>query len=99
MIADQDDTKEEGAKYLITLVKRGSIARLHEQDGCWRARGLVFENYEWVDLDSVPPEMYTAFCRDCWADEVPEIPLDLKIIADLGTEDIVEEDSDGTASE
>ena len=96
---DPDDASEKGAKYLITLVKRGTIARLHKRQGCWRARGLVLEIYEWVDLDPVPPELYTAFCRDCWADEVPEVPLDLKILADMGNENNAEEDSDGTSSD
>ena len=92
-----DEVKEDEAKFLIALVKRGTITRLHKRHGCWRTRDLVFESYEWVDQDPVPPEMYTAYCRDCFANEVPETPLDLKILADLGNEDIAEEDSESSS--
>jgi hypothetical protein len=53
------------APYLIVVNKR--IRRLHRTNGCWRACALSFAEFEFVDLEPVPPEMFTHYCRNCWS--------------------------------
>ena len=51
--------------YLISITARATRRCLHLADGCWRARGHNFADYE---LLAELPEAtrYTSVCRDCW---------------------------------
>jgi hypothetical protein len=61
--------------YLV-VVGKGNSRRLHRTDGCWKATSLAFKEYELVDEDPVPVEMYDAFCRKCWPKSAPSLPED-----------------------
>ncbi len=53
------------APYLIVVNKR--IRRLHRTNGCWLACALSFAEFEFVDIELVPPEMFTHYCRNFWS--------------------------------
>jgi len=65
--------KEEGdqALYVIAEGYRGTVARLHKRDGCYRGRGLCFKSYELV-CGAPSPNSYTSVCRTCWPGGDPE---------------------------
>ena len=63
---DQDKGFAENAKYLIVLSKKGAMLRLHLAAGCWKAQTRTFASYELCDLDPVPKNLYTHYCRGCW---------------------------------
>ena len=58
-------TVTEAAPYLVSVSKRGSVSRLHKAQGCWRARGLRFSDFEMILDDPPRPSQFTTFCRDC----------------------------------
>ena len=61
------------APYLV-VGGQGKVRRLHRADGCWRATSLAFKEYELIDSDPVPAEVYTHFCRKCWPLSAPSPP-------------------------
>ena len=73
----RDDTEEEEAKYVVSVARRRSRARsdtvacLHSRAGCYRGRGLVFDNYELILIDPPPVNSYNVVCRSCWPSGTP----------------------------
>ena len=57
------------AKYVVSITRGGTCARLHKAMGCWRARRLAFSKYELVDVDPPPQDAYSDYCRTCWKGE------------------------------
>jgi len=62
----EGDKVTEVAPYLVSVSKRGTVSRLHKAQGCWRARGLRFSDFEMILDDPPRPSQFTTFCRDCW---------------------------------
>jgi len=60
---------EPTSKYVVSITRGGSCARLHKAMGCWRARRLAFAKYELLDLDPPPQDSYSDYCRTCWKRE------------------------------
>ena len=58
----------EGAdsKYLVVYTRNRNCARLHLVDGCWRSRQMAFADYELIDVDPPPREVYNVICKECW---------------------------------
>ena len=52
-------------RFLISTTARAVRQCLHLLDGCYRARGLAFANFE-VCADQPPATAYTHVCQDCW---------------------------------
>jgi len=88
------ENSDETAKYVIAEGYRGTVARLHRRDGCYRGRDLVFKSYELV-VGIPSPNAYTSVCRTCWpkgapdweehaAENVQEVP-DADDLTDSGT--------------
>ncbi len=50
--------------YLVVTNKK--VRRLHRTNGCWRAVALAFREFEYVDLEPVPADRFTHYCRGCW---------------------------------
>jgi hypothetical protein len=67
---------EESSLFVIASSKRGTALCLHRREGCWRAVGLVFHQYELYNESPVPACLYKTFCRDCWPREGPQLPED-----------------------
>ena len=75
LLSDQGGAEAEGPEYqpdipyLIVVNKR--VRRLHRTNGCWRAVALSFREFEFVDLEPVPSELFTHYCRGCWPASAP----------------------------
>ena len=52
--------------YVLAHSGRSRKPRLHLREGCYQARGLRFKNYELLDMNEVPMDMYGEYCRKCW---------------------------------
>jgi len=68
MAADlaEEESEEEGMKYLVSVSQRGTVHRLHRADGCWRAKGRRFAHYHPIAEHPPNASSYTSVCKDCW---------------------------------
>ena len=75
LLPDQVGAGAEGQEYqpvipyLVVVNKR--VRCLHRANGCWRACALSFKEFEFVELEPVPSELYTQYCRGCWPASAP----------------------------
>ena len=44
---------------------------LEPSGGCWKATSLAFREFEFVEVEPVPAELYTTVCRGCWPSSAP----------------------------
>jgi len=71
MAADlaEEESDEEGVKYLVSVSQRGTVHRLHRADGCWRAKGRRFAHYHPISEHPPSASSYSSVCKDCWPEE------------------------------
>ena len=66
------EAEREGAGHFI-LARTAIGVCLHRVDGCWRAKGYSFKEYEMVYEEAPRPGSFDRFCRDCWPRGGPEV--------------------------
>ena len=55
---------------VISITGHSGVRCLHMADGCYRARGLTFVQYE-VHSGYVDPKLYDSVCKTCWKSAAP----------------------------
>jgi hypothetical protein len=63
--AQEDDDADIEYDHIISITGRTQARCLHMADGCYRARGLTFVQYE-VHSGAVDPRLYDSVCKSCW---------------------------------
>ena len=63
--AQEDDDADIEYDHIISITGRTQARCLHMADGCYRARGLTFVQYE-VHSGAVDPKLYDSVCKSCW---------------------------------
>jgi len=77
MAADlaEEESEEEGVKYVVSVSQRGTVHRLHRADGCWRAKGRRFAHYHSIAEHPPSASSYTSICKDCWPESSAKASL------------------------
>ena len=62
----KDDGGDGEVRYLIVYTHNRKVARLHRAGGCWRARRRDFQDFDLIEVEPAPRDMYNTYCTSCW---------------------------------